>query len=1666
MSAPRLFRPLLRVVLTLLLLAGIAAPLSALAAVVSFSQAGLPATPILQDGQAGSADIPGITLQVMNVASDSGGAIGTLALHDDATFFGSNDPSLKAVTHEDGNGYYGMAIKSSDARAFALKSLLYYNWGETSDANIRIRGYRAGSAVSGATYTFVWPANSLVPMPISLPAAFEQVDDVRVVISGGGANGTTSWHAINNLDVTFTNSPPTAINLSNTSVMQSGGANASVGTLTSTDADPASTFAYSLVAGTGSTNNASFNIAGNVLRASNVASLPAGNYTVRVRTTDDAGGTFEQSFLVNVVDNVAATVDSIAPANNPAAAATDVYFTVTFSEAVTHVTVDDFVLVTSGNAAGVRSSVSGSGTTYTVNVASITGSGTLRLDLKSTNDIVDAGSNPTPGYTAGTTHTVLIPVAPGAPTITGVTPGAGQVVVSFSAPASDGGSPITGYTLTASPGGATLNGTGSPMTFTGLTNGTTYTFTVSATNNTGTSGPSAASAPATPRVSQSITFNNPGAQYFDTQPILSATASSSLPVTFSSSATAVCTITSGGALTFVRAGSCVIVANQAGNASVEPAGSVSQTFTVSAVAPGAPTIGTATAGDTHAVVGFTAPASNGGATITTYTATASPGGQTASGNSSPLQVNGLTNGMQYTFTVTAANSAGTGVASSASNAVTPASPQTITFNNPGTQTFGTSPTLSASSSSGLAPTFSTDTPAVCRVSSAGVLTFTSAGSCIIQADQAGDSSFLPALQVGQQFTVDAVVAGAPTRVTATPSGTGEIRVDFHVPASNGGSAITQYQVTSSPGNIVATGNGSPMAVTGLTTGQSYTFTVVAINAAGNSAPSDASNAAVAADALVTRPSSATLAYGAATTLTLDYSGLPTQVIVVTAPSHGTLTFNGLQARYAPVAGYGGPDQFVYQVTDGNLTSAPATVTLTVSPPSLSLDPGTPPPATAGAAYAQPVPVSGGAAPYTYAVVGTLPAGMALSPTGELSGAPTTAGTYTFNISITDSSTGDGPYTVLRPYTLQVAAPQIAFALAALPQTINAAQYNQPLQVTGGAAPYAFRLASGALPAGVSLDTTGTLSGTPTAAGTYGFAVEVTDANGYTATATYELVVAAAEQQITGFVANPTAPVYSVGGQFAVSASGGASGNPVVFGTTTPTVCGVQGGTVSVLSSGRCTLSATQQGNAQYLAATAQSYNVDISAAVPTLEWVQALNKMLGETAFELVDPRSPSQGAFSYSSSNTAVASVQGRTVTLVGEGSTVITVTQAAAGSFTAASAQLQLSVTARPDPTRDPGVVAGLQAQVDASVRFASAQQGNIRDRLRQVRSGGNASSNQLALNYAGDERRQGMTVPLSATGTPALPAGWGMWAAGTASFGKGDRRSSYDFDSDGLTVGVDHALGEQLLLGVAGSVARNDSDMEASDSRVQARQRSLAAYGLWRAGDHVFVDGVIATGALDFTTRRWSQDVAAFGRGSRDGDQWFGSVSFGYEHRGEGIVLTGYGRIEASRTTLDAYQETGLDSYDLVYRRQQVENSAVALGLEGSFLPADANSRVRPFWNLEYREAIDDKGQAYLNYVTAPRADDYRLDMRSYNDHALSIGAGMDVRLQRGWLLSVLFGHEQTRGSSSASSVGLRLTYGGAGRSAAGLGGATADKAEGTRCSGNRRTCVQQGAAAAAR
>lgn len=105
------------------------------------------------------------------------------------------------------------------------------------------------------------------------------------------------------ISVTDVNETPTNINLSANSIAENSGAYATVGTLTTTDPDTANTFTYTLVSGTGDTDNASFNISGNALRASSSFDFETkSSYSVRVRSTDQGGLYTEKVFTINVIN--------------------------------------------------------------------------------------------------------------------------------------------------------------------------------------------------------------------------------------------------------------------------------------------------------------------------------------------------------------------------------------------------------------------------------------------------------------------------------------------------------------------------------------------------------------------------------------------------------------------------------------------------------------------------------------------------------------------------------------------------------------------------------------------------------------------------------------------------------------------------------------------------------------------------------------------------------------------------------------------------------------------------------------------------------------------------------------------------------------------------------------------------------------------------------------------------------------------------------------------------------------------------------------------------------------------------------------------------------------------------------------------------------------------
>ncbi|OCJ09077.1 hypothetical protein A6U87_09470 [Rhizobium sp. AC44/96] len=366
------------------------------------------------------------------------------------------------------------------------------------------------------------------------------------------------------------------------------------------------------------------------------------------------------------------------------------------------------------------------------------------------------------------------------------------------------------------------------------------------------------------------------------------------------------------------------------------------------------------------------------------------------------------------FSYTATNEFGTSTAATVTITVIPATP-TVSSISPasGTTAGNTSVTITGTSLSGAtAVTFGGTAATSYTVNSPTLITATTpahaAGAVDVAVTTPGGSAIL---SNGYTFSAP-TVPGAPTIGTAT-AGDEQASVTFTAPATNGGSAITGYTVTSNPDGITGYGVASPITVAGLANGTSYSFTVTASNSTGMGAASAASNSVTPSNLaapLAGNVNATVAANSTANPITLNLSGgAATSIAVASGPSHGTTSVSGTTIAYTPTTGYSGSDSFTYHATNATGTSAPATVTITVSAPAITLSPagGALTEAMAGEDYSQPITTTGGVAPVIYSLAsGALPDGLTLNiSTGTLTGplAAGSEGDYSFTIQARDNT---------------------------------------------------------------------------------------------------------------------------------------------------------------------------------------------------------------------------------------------------------------------------------------------------------------------------------------------------------------------------------------------------------------------------------------------------------------------------------------------------------------------------------------------------------------------------------------------------------------------------------------------------------------------------------------
>lgn len=480
--------------------------------------------------------------------------------------------------------------------------------------------------------------------------------------------------------------------------------------------------------------------------------------------------------------------------------------------------------------------------------------------------------------------TAVTPAAvPSAPTGVTSSRSGTSLVVSWTAPASDGGSPITDYTIEFSSNGGTswsafghTASTSTTATITGLSNGYTYINRIAAVNAVGASAYSSSSSgvliavvPGAPTGLTPVRGDTEIAISWAAPPTTGGSAITSYTVdyssdsgstwtTFSSSvattSTTVTGLTNGTSYVFrIAAANAIGVGNYSGTSiAVSPA-----------ALPSAPTLGTLTPGANSIAVSWTAPSSTGGFAITDYIIEySSNGGSTwsvfshSASNATSRTITGLTNGTTYLVRVSAVTSIGTGAASANSSsqlvAAAPGQPTAPTIVNGSTQATinWAAPAANGCAISGYKIEQSTNAGSTWTIvtSSASGTSYTATGltngTAYVFRLAAENCMGFGAASAASTSVTPNPVSSQPLALTVTGAGSNQVTLNWTAPTNNGGTSIIDYIIEYSTDGgttwqtyVDGVSAATSASVTGLTAGLNYSFRVSAVNGVGASSSS-------------------------------------------------------------------------------------------------------------------------------------------------------------------------------------------------------------------------------------------------------------------------------------------------------------------------------------------------------------------------------------------------------------------------------------------------------------------------------------------------------------------------------------------------------------------------------------------------------------------------------------------------------------------------------------------------------------------------------------------------------------------------------------------------------------------------------------------------------------
>ena len=749
---------------------------------------------------------------------------------------------------------------------------------------------------------------------------------------------------------------------------------------------------------------------------------------------------------------------------------------------------------------------------------------------------------------------------------------------------------------------------------------------------------------------QTITFPAPADQTYGVGSInIAATATSGLPVSFGSNSLSICTV-SGSTVSILDVGTCSITASQSGDANYNAALSVTQTFAVNKADQ---TISFSTLSDkNYGDADFSVSASATSGLAVSFAST-TPSNCSVSGSTVSILAGGSCS--------ISASQSGNSVYNAASNVVQTFTinkvAQTITFTALSDKSYGDADfAISATSDSGLAVGFASTTTSVCTVSGSTV-SIVSAGTCSLTASQSGDTNYNAATDVTQSFTInkasqtisfsalsDKTYGDANFGLSASSDSGLAISFASNAPSVCSVSDSTVSIISSGSCTITASQSGDSNYSAAPDVVRSFNVNkldqVITFNALADKSYGDA-NFAISASS----DSGSAVDFASTTTAVCTVSGSTISIV-----SAGTCSITASQT------GDSNHNAAADVVQNFSVNKAAQVISFA------SLSDKT---------YGDS----------DFAISASSDSGLSVSFASTTTSVCTVSGTSVSiisagNCSITASQAGDSNYSaatdVIQSFIVNKATQTISFS-ALDEKTYGDADFGLSASTDSG---LAVSFASTTTPvctvtgSTVSIIAAGNCSITASQAGdtNYNQASDVVQS----------FTVNKADQAISFTALNER--TYG-DAAFSISASSN-SGLAVTFTSTTTSVCTLVGTSVSIVSAGSCSITASQSGDSNYNAATNVVQSFTVNKADQTISFAALTDKTYGDAAFT-ISATSSSGLAVSFASSTSGVCTVTGSTVSILAAGSCLISASQVGNTNYNAATEVAQTFVVNKADQT-----------------------------------------------------------------------------------------------------------------------------------------------------------------------------------------------------------------------------------------------------------------------------------------------------------------------------------------------------------------------------------------------